>query len=394
MKSAISRSRTDSSPTRLLPVASPRPLVPWGLVSEQDLTTRIVPIKQSALYCVGDLAAGFAIGATVVFIHYLLILPNLPLVASAVIGMLSGMAAQMLLSILLGGFLGSMEMMIPGMFVGMFGMLPSLLPIHNPRMEILLGGALGLLVFLVFGVWDKKLKGRPPIMPPPTDPSFVSQNPPMKSRDQTPGANHGGGPGSVPRWNAAWLYDALEQAGVQRRGPFQRRLFDKMEGKILFGAAGTGLNFSNFPSWKEIIAVDCSEQMLARARPKAVRYEGTLSLQLADLERLEFTDETFDTVATASTLCSVRAPLQVLQELRRVLKPGGRLLLFEHVRSRNFLLGPMLDFLNFILKFLGSAMNRDTLKSVLRAGFVIDHVECVYLDIFVAIEGHKPDATL
>ncbi len=388
MKFAIFRSRTRQSSLRF-PLLLSR-LTPCGSVSAPELTKPIFRIKDDWRYRAADLAAGFAIGVTVVLTHYLLVPPSTNLLAGAAIGMLSGMTAQMFLSLLLGGLLGSMEMMIPGMFVGMFGMLPSLLPVHGLRMEILLGGGLGLLVFFVFTLWDVKLKGTSPIAPIPPDRSFKPQEPSKEICSRSPSSNHSRGPSSGPRWDAAWLYDVLERGGVQRRTPWQRQLFQGLEGRVLFAAAGTGLNFSNFPPGKEIIAVDLSEHMLARARSKAAKYDGTLSLHMANLQRLEFADATFDTVATASTLCSVTEPLQALHELHRVLKPGGKLLLFEHVRSRSLLLGLELDFLNFTLGFLGSAMNRDTLKYVQQSGFLIDRVVCAYLDIFLAIEAHKP----
>lgn len=163
-----------------------------------------------------------------------------------------------------------------------------------------------------------------------------------------------------------------------------------MEGKVLFAAAGTGLNFANFPPGKDIVAIDLNRDLLDVARPRAECYEGYLCLEEANLEQLPFANESFDTVATASTLCSVANPVRSLRELNRVLKPGGRLLLFEHVRSRNLLLALELDLINAVLHRVGPEMNRDTVSSVQTAGFVIDRIRSAYLDIFLAIEAHKP----
>jgi ubiquinone/menaquinone biosynthesis C-methylase UbiE len=132
--------------------------------------------------------------------------------------------------------------------------------------------------------------------------------------------------------------------------------------------------------------------MVEAARARAIEYDGSLSLQQADVQLLPFADSSFDTIATASTFCSVADPVQGLKELYRVLKPGGAMLMFEHVRSRKPLLGLSLDFLTLATRYVGPAMNRDTVGNVQRAGFVVDRVVCAYLDIFLAIEAHKPSS--
>ena len=349
-------------------------------------------IKDNWKYRAGDLVAGFTIGAFVVLTHDLFMPRSLGLLGELVLGKVIGMTAQMLLSILLGGLLGSMEMMIPGMFAGMLAMVPALLPLHVLGTKMIFGGALGSLVFLVFAVWDERLKGTCQSVSLPAGANLQPLRPTIQiaASDLCSAAGTGDSRTSF-RWSAARLYDALERAGSHRRSQYQRELFQKMEGKILFGAVGSGLNFSNFPPGKDIVAVDLSKDMLAAARSRAARYQGIVALQVADLQHLPFANESFDTVATASTLCSVSDSLQALREFHRVLKPGGRLLLFEHVRSCNPVLGAELDFMNFVLGFLGSAMNRDTVKHVQQSAFLIDRVVCAYLDIFLAIEAHKPD---
>jgi SAM-dependent methyltransferase len=113
----------------------------------------------------------------------------------------------------------------------------------------------------------------------------------------------------------------------------------------------------------------------------------------ADVQVLSFEDASFDTVATASTFCSVPNPAQGLSELYRVLKPGGRLLMLEHVRSGNPLIALEQDMMNLVMRFLGSDVNRDTVGPVRDAGFVIDRIRSAYLDVFLMIDGHKPSVT-
>ncbi len=336
-------------------------------------------MRTSWKYRAGDLLAGIAIGGVVAIAHHLFVPQSLGMLGGALLGMFVGMGAQMLSSLVLGSFLGSMEMMIPGMFVGMLGMVLPLFQFRILRTELLLSGGIGFLVFLAFTVWDERLKGKAQSLRLPDDLGLIRRN----GSKQNSSASAGW-------WNAAWLYDALEEAGSQRRGHFQRELFRKMSGRVLFGAAGTGLNFVHFPAGKEIVAIDISASMLEAARARAAGYDGSLSLEEGDLRQLPFADESFDTAATASTLCSVADPVKGLKELYRVLKPGGSLLMFEHVRSRNPLLGAELDLMNLALHFLGPQMNRDTVANVQRAGFTVDRAVCAYLDIFLAIEAHKP----
>jgi SAM-dependent methyltransferase len=335
-------------------------------------------MKDDWKYRVGDLLAGIVTGAVVDLAHRLLVPRSLG-AFGVLVGMFIGMGAQMLASLFLGIFLGSLEMMIPGMFVGMLGMALPLFQFYDLPTELFLASGIGFLVFLVFGVWDERLKGRAQSVRPPDAASLQEPDSPKRNSSS-----------SATWWNAPWIYDVLEEAGSRRRARFQRNLFRKMEGKILFAAAGTGLNFPHFPRGKKIVAIDLSARMLEAARAGAASYSGSISLQEADLQQLPFAEESFDAAATASTFCSVADPVKGLKELYRVLKPGGRLLMFEHVRSRNPLLGAELDLINLVMHFLGPAMNRDTVGNVQRAGFLVDRVVCAYLDIFLAVEAHKP----
>ncbi len=193
------------------------------------------------------------------------------------------------------------------------------------------------------------------------------------------------------KWDrASWTYDLVTWGDERRFGPAKRRLFSAMTGNCLMLAAGTGNDFRYFPAGLAITAIDVSPAMIERARPKAAAYDGCLTLRVMDVQALEFDDATFDTVATACTFCSVPDPVGGLRELRRCLKPGGRLLMFEHVRSR---LGPiaiMQDLLTPVSRWLGPDMNRDTTANVLRAGFELCRERNVYVDVVRTIEARRP----
>ena len=187
----------------------------------------------------------------------------------------------------------------------------------------------------------------------------------------------------------AKLYDICE-ASDYRRGPHKAALFKEMRGRVLFVAAGTGIDIKHFPPGQTIVAIDISEKMLAKAKKRACDYPGKIVLVQADAQNLKFRDAVFDTVATSCTLCSVPDPLRALRELYRVLRPGGRLLMFEHVRSRNTLFGLALDVMTWWTRLTGTRMNRDTVAAAHKAGFQLTGIESVHMDIILTIQGIKP----
>ena len=195
------------------------------------------------------------------------------------------------------------------------------------------------------------------------------------------------------KWDtASRAFDFLTFGDDKRLGPHKRRLFTKMKGKVLMVAAGTGNDFQIFPPDQDIVALDISPKMLERAAVKAAAYRGKLELRELDVCELPFADASFDTVATVCTFCSVPRPVLGLRELHRVLKPGGRILMFEHVRSRIGPIGVFLDFMTPLARRLGPDLNRDTVGNVQKAGFRICREENVYLDIVKIIDGVKDPA--
>lgn len=196
------------------------------------------------------------------------------------------------------------------------------------------------------------------------------------------------------KWDrASRTYDWMTWGDERRFGEAKTRLFRSMKGCCLMVAAGTGNDFRYFPPGLTITAIDISPQMIERARPRAMAYQGTLELRVMDVQALDFPDESLDTVATACTFCSVPDPVQGLRELYRCLKPGGVLLMFEHVRSRFGPVALLQDLLTPITRRMGPDMNRDTVANVLRAGFELCREQNVYVDVVKAITARRPIAS-
>lgn len=106
-------------------------------------------------------------------------------------------------------------------------------------------------------------------------------------------------------------------------------------GRILEVGVGTGLSFDDYDSTTEITGIDLSAPMLAKARAKMAsgRYPWVRDVQLMDAHRLAFADATFDCVVAQFVITLVADPEQVLSECHRVVKPGGRIILVNHLYS-------------------------------------------------------------
>lgn len=190
------------------------------------------------------------------------------------------------------------------------------------------------------------------------------------------------------KWDAvSRRFDLLTFADDRRLGPYKARLFRQIRGETLLAGVGTGNDFKFMPPDLRIVAIDISQKMLERAARKSAGYVGAVELREMDLQHLDFPDSTFDTVVSVCTFCSVPKPIVGLREIYRVLKPGGQLLMFEHVRSQIGPLGLLMDLMTPLASRVGPALNRDTVGNVQKAGFRLRRVENVYLDIVKTIEA-------
>jgi len=193
------------------------------------------------------------------------------------------------------------------------------------------------------------------------------------------------------KWDrASRTYDFFAAVDDKRLGSEKQQLLAKARGKTLHVAAGTGNDFKFFPVGMDIVSIDISPKMLERAKIKAAAYKGSIELREADVHNLDYPEATFDTVTTVFTFCSVPNPITGLQELHRVLKPGGQILMLEHVRSTAIgPIGIMMDLMTQLTRQFGPELNRDTVGNVQKAGFRLRRVENVYLDIVKVIEALK-----
>jgi len=188
----------------------------------------------------------------------------------------------------------------------------------------------------------------------------------------------------------AFIYNFLE-APLEyfRFASWRKRLKDNITGnRVLEVGVGTGKNLPYYLREIEITAIDFSPGMLKRARNKASAEDVRVALIEMDVQQLDFPDNYFDTVFATFVFCSVPDPVAGLKELKRVCKPEGKLLLLEHMRPGNVILGFIFDVLNpFVVRMMGANINRRTLENILKAGWKIRVKEKLSSDIVWWIEA-------
>ena len=172
---------------------------------------------------------------------------------------------------------------------------------------------------------------------------------------------------------------------------WRKKCWAKVEGHhILEVGVGTGKNFDYYPKDARITAIDFSAQMLKQAALQRDRKHVQVDLEQMDVQSLCFADNSFDTVIGTFVFCSVPSAAKGLKELYRVCKPGGQVLLLEHVLSSNPVIAAVMNLLNPVLvRLIGANINRNTVKNVQACAFTSVHVDQRSGDIIKLIEARK-----
>jgi ubiquinone/menaquinone biosynthesis C-methylase UbiE len=180
---------------------------------------------------------------------------------------------------------------------------------------------------------------------------------------------------------------------------FDRKLFGdsrqwvcrRAVGKVLEVAVGTGLNLDSYPEDVTITGIDLSPAMLEHARRRAEASGRTVTLQVGDAHRLEFPDASFDTVVCTFSLCAIPDERRAVAEMWRVLRPGGQLLLADHVVSTS---APV-RLLQLVLEIVSRLSGRENFRRrpivhVRDQGFTIEQQERFKLGIVERVAARKP----
>jgi ubiquinone/menaquinone biosynthesis C-methylase UbiE len=196
-------------------------------------------------------------------------------------------------------------------------------------------------------------------------------------------------------------YDKTASRYDRQIALFERMLFgdgrswvcSQAHGEVLEIAVGTGRNLDHYPRDVHLTGIELSPEMLAIARRHAASVRRDADLRVGDAQALEFEDESFDTVTCTLSLCTIPDDSRAVAEMWRVLRPGGRLLLLEHVRSpiRRVRAGERL-LEPLFLRFGHDHLTREPLEHVQAAGFVVEQLERSKLGIVERLAARKPPA--
>jgi ubiquinone/menaquinone biosynthesis C-methylase UbiE len=182
---------------------------------------------------------------------------------------------------------------------------------------------------------------------------------------------------SLKRRIFAATYDRMsastEEAGLRDQ---RQQLLAQARGRVLEIGGGTGANLPFFGEGVTWLAVTEPEEPMARRLERRLKdYDRQVKLVQASAEDLPFEDGSFDVAVSTLVLCAVEDQAAALREVRRVLKPDGRLLFIEHVRAQEPGLARWQDRLNWLNQLVVNCdCNRPTLQGIQAAGFRISEV--------------------
>jgi ubiquinone/menaquinone biosynthesis C-methylase UbiE len=163
---------------------------------------------------------------------------------------------------------------------------------------------------------------------------------------------------------------------------YRRRVISGAAGRVLEIGIGSGLNLRHYgDTVNNVIGLDPSTKLLSMAANAARRPGLAITLLKGSAEEIPLTDKSIDNVVSTWTLCSIPDVQRALAEMRRVLKPDGRLLFVEHGRSPDATVTTWQDRLTPLWKRIGGGchLNRDIGRLVTRAGFRLERMETDYM---------------
>lgn len=183
-----------------------------------------------------------------------------------------------------------------------------------------------------------------------------------------------------------FFMNPLEKKKFKR---IRKELLSKATGSVLELGSGTGINFPLYESAETVTAIEPSQHMIERSLSKHKQSLVPIEIVQASAEKLPFAADTFDTVVATLVFCTIPNPDIAILEMKRVCKPEGKILLFEHVKMQNRFLSTLQDWLTPAWKKIcdGCCLNRNTLDLLRAHDISIIKVQKYYRDLFVFAEA-------
>lgn len=167
--------------------------------------------------------------------------------------------------------------------------------------------------------------------------------------------------------------DAMAASERSLFGDGRRWACTQASGRVLEVAVGTGRNLAYYPERVDLTGIELSPGMLEQAAARAQTHPSPVDLRLGDAQHLTFPDASFDTVVATLALCSIPDDRAAVAEMARVLRPGGRLILLDHVASPTRGVRAVQRLLNpLLIRLLGDHLLRKPETAVRDAGLVIE----------------------
>ncbi|WP_318503339.1 class I SAM-dependent methyltransferase [Bacillus sp. T3] len=186
---------------------------------------------------------------------------------------------------------------------------------------------------------------------------------------------------SFARWYDFFM-SPLEQSKFKK---VRIELLASAHGRVLELGSGTGINFPLYRGVDHVMAIEPSQHMIDRSQEKHKQAVVPIEIVKASAEQLPFDDNTFDTVVATLVFCTIPNMKQAIEEMKRVCKPEGEILLFEHVKMENKALSTLQNMLTPAWKKIcdGCCLNRETLNTFRAHGMSIEKIEKFYKDLFI-----------
>jgi len=187
----------------------------------------------------------------------------------------------------------------------------------------------------------------------------------------------------------AKIYDRMEKMLFFNK--YRKDLISLAQGEVLEVGVGTGANLPYYSEKTSVTGIDFSKNMLEKSK-KVIKKNNITNIKLKemDVQTMAFEDNSFDCAVSTCVFCTVPDPVAGLKEIYRVIKPGGKVLFLEHMRSKNPLINIFLFMMNIMSKFfLGTSMIRKTQKNIEKAGFKITERKDLFFDVVRIIIAEK-----